>query len=256
MRLCVQRQHYPLYSYGRDVVDDIGNLRHFRATYQLNAAAYSSGWRSMPEMAGGGAVIDMGYHSIDMLHSYFGPPSRVFAVAAPGMIRGDVEETVSVTLEYENGRVGSLFLSLCEPHKNEELIVAGSAGAVRLRRDSLQRFNTKGDLMQTFTHEGASSSAVIRTLVDFVAHLGDGDVAGDEVKRGLEVMSTIDAIYRSMSTKQPQSVPSVEQLRSMSRPAGGQEPTNGVRYRFQPSQRRYGSDLPPCRRAATPWTLQ
>lgn len=137
LRLCVQRHYHPLYVYGQKALSHLGTIRHFSARYQLNADRYYFGWRSRPETAGGGAVIDMGYHLIDLLYWYFGMPSQIYAVSAPRKdeeLQYTVEETVLISLVYGNGTVGSLFLSLCEPDKHEELRIYGTLGYIHLQR--------------------------------------------------------------------------------------------------------------------------
>jgi predicted dehydrogenase len=197
MRLCVQRHYHPLYVYGRKALLHLGTLRHFAARYQLNADRYYWGWRSRPETAGGGAVIDMGYHLIDLLYWYFGIPSQVYAVAAPKkdeQLQYTVEETVLASLAYENGAVGSLFLSLCEPDKHEELRVYGTYGYVHLQRDFLRRYNPEDQLVESLTREPAWPSAVSDVLLSFVATIGDQDIVREECSRGLEVTQVIESI--------------------------------------------------------------
>jgi len=206
IRLCVQRRYHPLYVYGRKAVGHIGDFRHFKAIYQLNADAYYSGWRSRPETAGGGAVIDMGYHLIDLLYWYFGMPSHVYATAAPKMLGSadyDVEETVLANFRYEHGAIGDMFLSLCEPHKAEELLVYGSTGYFSLNRSSLQRYDRQDKLIESLSREPAWPSAVNDVLNDVVSNLHNQDVVRQEVMHGMEVMQIIDAVYASIRLKRP-----------------------------------------------------
>lgn len=206
MRLCVQRHYHPLYVYGKKALLHLGTIRHFASRYQLNANRYYFGWRSRSETAGGGAVIDMGYHIIDLIYWYFGIPSSVYAVAAPKKdekLNYMVEETVLAELAYENGVVGSLFLSLCEPDKFEELRVYGTQGYIHLQRDFLRRYNTEDEIVESLTREPAWPSALDDTLFDFIQNLNNRDVVREESRRGLEVMSMIESIYKSIEKKLP-----------------------------------------------------
>jgi predicted dehydrogenase len=206
MRLCVQRHYHPLYTYGKKALPYVGTIRHFAARYQLNADRYYFGWRSRPETAGGGAVIDMGYHIIDLIYWYFGVPSSIYAVAAPKKdehVDYNVEETVLSALAYENGVVGSMFLSLCEPDKYEDLRVYGTHGYIHLQRDFLKRYDTKDTLIESLTREPAWPSAVTDVLFDFIGNLNNRDIVREECMRGLEVMSIIESIYKSMEKKLP-----------------------------------------------------
>lgn len=206
MRLCVQRRYHPLYVYGKKAILHLGPIRHFMARYQLNADAYYFGWRSRTETAGGGCVIDMGYHLIDLLYWYFGVPSQVFSVAAPQKderMEISVEETTLTSFSYENGTVGSLFLSLCEPDKYEEMRVYGQHGYIKLDRSCLKRLDTKDTVIESLSREPAWPSAVTDVLFEVVNNLSNPDVVRQECRSGMEIMCIIESMYRSMGAKTP-----------------------------------------------------
>jgi predicted dehydrogenase len=201
LRLCVQRRHHPLYLRAKDVLGRIGAIRHFDATYQLSTDAYRTGWRADAKTSGGGAIIDMGYHIIDLLHWFFGMPSLVYASAAPKLIPDaayDIEETTLSTLTYSNGVTGVLRLSLCESRKSELIRVYGSGGHIELTRDRLERFDRSHRLVERVSGERSwdSASAV---LVNTLDHLFDPDVTERELQDGVRITATIEALYRSIS---------------------------------------------------------
>ena len=202
MRLCVQRRFHPLYVHGKRVLPQLGSPRHFSVTYHLNVDGYLAGWRSSVTSAGGGAVIDMGYHIIDLLVWYFGMPEQVYASVAPrsgSAVDDSIEETVVAVIRYAEGFIGTLTLSLCEPRKREKLRVHGSRGFYILERDSFQRFDDKGRQVETLSRTPAWPSATTDVLADFIGTYNDRAVANREIERGIEVMALIDAMYRSIA---------------------------------------------------------
>ena len=63
-------------------------------------------WLVRPEFAGGGALADMGIHSIDLISFLFHDsvhPTQVFATAGTHFRQIEVEDTASLLIEYENG---------------------------------------------------------------------------------------------------------------------------------------------------------
>src|SRR5581483_11892402 len=117
-----------------------------------------------------------------------------YSVAAPKKdeeLNYTVEETVLTSLAYENGTVGSLFLSLCEPDKHEELRVYGTHGYIHLQRDFLRRYDTNDTIVESLLREPAWPSAVADVLIDFVTTLHKESIVREECVRGLEVMSII-----------------------------------------------------------------
>jgi predicted dehydrogenase len=205
MRLCVQRRYHPLYAYARKALAGIGALRHFDAVYQLHADAYRVGWRAHSETSGGGAIIDMGYHMIDALHWFFGPPALVYATAAPKLIPSapyDIEETVLATLSYGGGMTGALRLSLCEATKEERVRVYGADGRIELTRRLFQRYDAENRLVEELDGDGDWATAAV-VLTDTVGRLSDPAIAAWEVADGLDVTATIDALYGSIVRQTP-----------------------------------------------------
>ncbi|MGW8659158.1 Gfo/Idh/MocA family protein [Streptomyces diastaticus] len=201
MRLCVQRRYHPLYARARAALQEIGEIRHFDAIYQLSTDAYQTGWRANLETSGGGAIIDMGYHIIDLLHWFFGMPSLVYASVAPKLIPKasyDIEETVLANLSYPNGITGTLRLSLCEASKEELIRVHGAGGYVKLTRDSFKRYNRSNEMVEQIAGERSWDSAS-GLLVDLLDKFSDRDVVEREVSDGIQITATIESLYRSIA---------------------------------------------------------
>jgi predicted dehydrogenase len=203
MRICVQRRYNPLYLRTKAALQQIGEIRHFDANYQLSTDAYQAGWRAKSATSGGGAIIDMGYHIIDLLHWFFGMPSLVYASAAPKLIPSaayDIEETVLSNLSYANGLTGTLRLSLCEANKEELIRIHGAGGHIRLTRDSFERFDRSNNLVERVTGErsGDSTSAL---LVDMLDNLSNREVTRREVADGVQITTTIESLYQSIAQK-------------------------------------------------------
>jgi len=64
-----------------------------------------SGWFTEAKLAGGGAVADMGIHAIDTLRFVLGEPKAIAVSArtARRFIKGDVEDTASIRIDWESG---------------------------------------------------------------------------------------------------------------------------------------------------------
>ncbi|GAA0732752.1 Gfo/Idh/MocA family oxidoreductase [Dactylosporangium roseum] len=205
MRLCVQRRYHPLYAYAKSALAQIGDVRHFEAIYQLNADGYRDGWRAHPNTSGGGAIIDMGYHMIDVLQWFFGPPSLAYATTAPKLIPSasyDVEETVLANLTYRNGTTGTLRLSLCEATKEEKIRIYGAEGHIELTRQYLRRYDRSNNLTEEVDGDGDWATPA-EVVLDTLAKLSDRDVVAQEVADGLDIISAIDALYRSIVQQAP-----------------------------------------------------
>lgn len=69
-----------------------------------------AGWRST-HANGGGALYEMGTHSIDLINYILGKPDRVTGSVLTNVYSKNVEDIVSATLLYNNGLAGTLYVN-------------------------------------------------------------------------------------------------------------------------------------------------
>lgn len=68
----VQRDTMPVFIEAQKMLTLIGAPLSFTYEYCFNLPGVTSGWRAKKESSGGGVVMDMGYHIIDVLNRFFG----------------------------------------------------------------------------------------------------------------------------------------------------------------------------------------
>ncbi len=89
-------------------------------------------WRQDPKLGGGGSLMDMGGHCIDLLEMFFGPVKSVFCIADHLVQNYASEDTAVVLLEFQSkakGIVDCLFNVPDESSKNR-LELYGSKGSI------------------------------------------------------------------------------------------------------------------------------
>lgn len=110
----LQRRFNPIYELFSRLVLEIGELEFVEAKYAMFLDNPLLGWRGDKCRSGGGTLIDMGYHMVDVLIWYFGLPNRILAdfkaSSAP-------EITSTVLFGYEQGLQGVLILSRNYPQR-------------------------------------------------------------------------------------------------------------------------------------------
>ena len=107
------RRFMGTYSLARKILSEclLGNINYFDARIFVGwVFAPGKGWMYDPAKSGGGALIDLGTHAIDMLHFLFGEFSSVQA-NAKNVYNKDVEDYVSLNLTLLNNIIGSLQIS-------------------------------------------------------------------------------------------------------------------------------------------------
>ncbi|MDR3710725.1 MAG: Gfo/Idh/MocA family oxidoreductase [Capsulimonadaceae bacterium] len=107
---------------------------------------YDSGdWRGTWALDGGGALMNQGVHTVDLMRWLCGPVVSVYAVARTAAHkRIEVEDVVCATLTFANGAIGNLVASTAAyPGFPATLSLHGEAGSVVISGDVLDTVATK-----------------------------------------------------------------------------------------------------------------
>ncbi|NKY26973.1 Gfo/Idh/MocA family protein [Nocardia gamkensis] len=176
LMVTLQRRFNPIYTSFLQLADQIGPPFLIDARYTMHIDDPSEGWRGQTAKAGGGCVIDMGYHLIDLLLWYFGLPDSITAdlsVGARPDRRYDAEDTALVHFSYDGGLYGSLLLSRFIGPKTEEIRLVGSDGVVHLEHGRIRRLTNSGDVIESLRREQAWPSAAA-CQIDYFHRVIDG----------------------------------------------------------------------------------
>jgi predicted dehydrogenase len=89
-------------------------------------------WRQEPALAGGGSLIDLGSHCIDLLEMYFGPVSRVSCFINNTVQKYATEDSAVVVLEFANGALATVDVFFCiqDDSSKNALELYGSKGGI------------------------------------------------------------------------------------------------------------------------------
>lgn len=94
-------------------------------------------WKCDLQRAGGGALIDVGYHAVYIMQHLLGPAEAVTAVGARLLVEPESkgEDSASVTLEFGSGALGSIVVTFADAatRYRAERRVVGSEGTLLMR---------------------------------------------------------------------------------------------------------------------------
>ena len=179
---------------------------------------YYSGprWRGTWALDGGGALMNQGVHTVDLLLWVMGDVQCVSAKAITSLHKIEVEDTVVATLEFANGALGTLEAGTSiYPGYQRRVELTGAEGTIVLEHDRIIAADLRtplGDMIkpaETSSNAGATSPIVSdvrghkRLLEDFLRAIAtDGEPVcnGVEGRRSVEL---VQAIYESSRTSQP-----------------------------------------------------
>lgn len=178
---------------------------------------YASGaWRGTWALDGGGALMNQGIHTVDLLLYFNGAVKNLSARTANRLHRNiEVEDTACAVLQFANGSLGYVEASTaCAPGQPNRIDLAGTGGSATLEGDRITRweFNTvmpeDEEILKSLgksegLHSGAASHLVSnceghrRQLEDFVAAIEDGKPISCSGEDGLRAVQVICGIYQA-----------------------------------------------------------
>ena len=203
--------------------------------YRPPAYYRDSRWRGTRALDGGGALINQGVHTVDLLLWLFGPVRRVFAKIITGLHAIEVEDTAVAVLEFSNGAIGTLEAATSAyPGYSRQIELTGSNGTVRLDGDDLAAIDLRDarederptgpagvTLRQAQDHpeprRGATASAAspvvadpighVRVFEDFLSAVARRAAPCCDGSSGRQSVALVEAIYQSARTNHPIDLP-------------------------------------------------
>lgn len=204
---------------------DLGEI-YYAKTGCLRRWGNPGGWFSDKKRSGGGPVIDLGVHVIDLVRYLIGKPKAISVTASTfnklGMkpnVKGigkyysadysdynDVEDCATALIKFDNGVTLFFETSWVQNIKNDSLyleLYGNKAGAQM--EPELELYENKGDYLNNskplMGAEGSSFShnfdEEIKHFIDCVAN---GTTCLNPAEDGVELMKILDAIYKSAET--------------------------------------------------------
>ncbi len=175
--------------------------------YGIHANWGPGGWFTQRELAGGGALVDMGVHAIDAVRHVLGDPAPRSVIARIGSYYGDydVDDTGLIVVEWANGVFSTVEFGWNQPHA--EGVVGsthfyGREGYARLFPTWLTQSETEDTDSTLPAANIADLDAVFaemyrEQLRHFVACIDSGSQPMPGAREGYQVMRIVDAAYES-----------------------------------------------------------
>jgi predicted dehydrogenase len=201
----LQRRFNPIYSTFTQFIDKIGHPFYIDIKYTFYTEDPYSGWRGKKELAGGGCLLDMGYHVTDLLMWYFDMPNKIFAEfssSAKENIFYNAEDTAQVLFKYDNKELwGSMLISRVIPPKQEYFHVYGTRGIIKLERGKIELYKSNGEIHESLKRDYAWPSAAQDQLEYFVKVISGKKKNISNPNFHFKHLAFIEAAYESNQTK-------------------------------------------------------
>lgn len=205
LRVLTHRPYGQLQQIAAALLPRWGGLLSYRIRITRQTPDYSATWRATAKHAGGGAILDLGYHAFDLIARLPLRPATVYAVTAgsPAHRAGvEVEESAYLTLTHPGGVAGTVYLSRCDERADEIDLVA-ERGQITISGNQARILVAEpGGLAHTVTLSAADDpvAAMIRY---HTTTLADPAVTAAEVSSGARATALIEAAYTSLRLGRP-----------------------------------------------------
>jgi predicted dehydrogenase len=178
-------------------------------------------WRGTWALDGGGAVMNQGVHTVDLLLWLLGDVRRVYAKALAALHSIEVEDTAVAVLEFASGAVATFEATTAAwPGYDRRVAISGTLGTVVIEQAKVARWDLReaeplvgaasgaaaappGAGAAASTHVVADASPHRRVFEDFVAALDAGRPPRVDGREGRRSVALIEAMYASSRTGQP-----------------------------------------------------
>jgi len=184
----------------------LGQVTFMRARVAHSAAldgwfAGGSLWFGDPGLAGGGALFDLGCHTVDVMRWFLGEPKSVTAQIQNFSDRYPIDDNAAVAVEFKNGALGVLDVSwvhragpnLMEIYGTEGYLIRGLPGAaVRMASRKLEAAGVRGAFEPTDLGPGLPGP-----MQQWISAIEKGTPMTITVEDGRNLTELLEAAYIS-----------------------------------------------------------
>jgi len=176
------------------------NIRLIRPATTLEKEAPHTIWRLQNKQSGGGIFYDLASHQLDYLDFIFGPVKRVHGIATNRAGYYEVEDTVSASMQFENGVVGTgIWSFVSDEAVSEDLIeIVGTKGKITFsgfKHTPILLFKENAVTEFPYLNPENIQYNLIKQVVESLQGIGTCVSTGDSAIRTNKVMHDIIGSY-------------------------------------------------------------
>ena len=193
-----KRNFYQSYKRAKELLSELGHIYQYTAKHFVTGGNIHEGWKSTFAESGGGVVINLAYHLLDILISFFGPVSNgnMYSSNTGNQdYKYEVDDSATALMLHENGTYGSFQFNCYTGVKQESIEINGTKGTLVVTKTDVYLYSQNGKEMLHETYKTDGVAAISEALEKFY------DSNFEEVKNNLlhhqKIMQAINMLYKN-----------------------------------------------------------
>ncbi len=195
LQVCFVLRGWPIYQRLKTMVSDgtIGQFVSVRAHLAKWIPWEDGSWRRDVSLSGGGVLVDIGTHYLDLFRFLFGEITEIVNRGGSPVLNIEVEETSHTLTAFENGGHGTITATIVVPHNGNVLEIYGTKGSIFL-----------GSTLRIVTEAGEEEEDVVfpdyfsGLLDQFVVCVEEG---GEPLASGLDGLRNIELVAEAYASE-------------------------------------------------------
>jgi predicted dehydrogenase len=240
-QMALQNRFFPATMRAKELIDEgrIGRILSFRACYLHSGSVDRNkpiGWKQDHKIGGGGVLLDLGPHALDLLYYLLGEYASIFAKSDViyrqrpdrdgNMVDIDAEDQIFMIARMKNGGLGTIEASKVATGTNDELRfeIHGDRGAIAFnlmdpnwldyfdntvkeaplggyrgytRIECVQRYQSPGGEFPSPKGSIGWIRAHVHSLYNFLSAVYENRQASPSLKDGAYIQYVMDKAYES-----------------------------------------------------------
>lgn len=207
LMIAYYRRRFPAALKIKELLEEGAIGRPITAGVQIAArysppATESKKWRTDPKLAGGGLLMDLGSHAIDLLHFWLGDVCDVAAFVDTIAYDVAVENSSSVILRFRNGAQATVRVNHNVGVGRNVMELDGASGRIELVRGlgctGVELKTSDGEQSFDLPRPKITHLGIVENLVAGISNAEPNCVTGEE---GLKTAKVLDAAYESSARR-------------------------------------------------------
>ncbi len=197
----VQRNYNPTFKESRNKLNMIGKIYNFSYDYELNLENQTTGWRAEFEKSFGGVLMDMGYHALDIIFTFFTGLisfSAVNSFCYDEMKKEGLEDSINIIMRFQNGISGIVNINRHSNLKKELFTIRGDKGIIEIYPSQYLIYDRKGRIIYSKNFSVNQEQVKYSMFEFFFRNKNNKKFLDEHFNHHCYIVNLIEKIYRQL----------------------------------------------------------